>query len=62
LFLRNQLANHLKVLADNENRNSKIIILGINRAGDSLIRFAADLRQDVKSSQSRPTALREAKV
>jgi hypothetical protein len=37
------LADYLKVLADGEDKKSKIIILGINRAGDNLIRFAADL-------------------
>src|SRR4029077_6601831 len=50
------LANHLKILADNENRNSKIIILGINRAGDNLIRFAADLvnRIDIVTFETEP--------
>jgi hypothetical protein len=50
------LADYLKVLADKEDRFSKIIILGINRAGDSLIRFAADLvnRIDIVRFEAEP--------
>jgi hypothetical protein len=38
-----RLADFLKYLADTEAPNSKLIILGINRAGDSLIDIASDL-------------------
>jgi hypothetical protein len=50
------LADYLKVLADNEDEKSKIIILGINRAGDSLIGFAADLvnRIDIVGFETEP--------
>ena len=50
------LADYLKVLADTEDRTTKIIILGINRAGDSLIHFAPDLvnRIDVVRFETEP--------
>jgi hypothetical protein len=50
------LADYLKVLADGEDRKSKIIILGINRAGDNLIHFAADLvnRIDILRFETEP--------
>lgn len=36
-------ADLMKVMADEEDQNSKIVILGINKAGESLVRFASDL-------------------
>jgi len=41
--LRNQLADLLKALADEEAVGSKLVIVGINRAGDTLIRHAPDV-------------------
>jgi hypothetical protein len=41
--VRRQVADYLKVLADEEDPKSKLIVVGINRAGASLIRFAHDL-------------------
>lgn len=41
--VRRQVADYLKTLADEEDKNSKLIVVGINRAGESLIRFARDL-------------------
>lgn len=41
--LRNQLADLLKALADDEATGSKLVIIGINRAGDTLIRHAPDV-------------------
>lgn len=41
--LRNQLADLLKALADEEESTSKLVIIGINRAGDTLIRHAPDV-------------------
>lgn len=41
--LRQALADLLKVLADTEDPNSKLIIVGINRAGESLVLHAPDL-------------------
>ena len=40
---RAQLADLLKVLADSEDPNRKLVIVGINQAGQSLIHFAPDL-------------------
>lgn len=50
------LADYLKVLADTEDQTTKIIILGINRAGDSLIQFAPDLvnRVDIIRFETEP--------
>jgi hypothetical protein len=41
--IKNSLADHLKVLADVEAAGSKLVIVGINRAGDALVRHAPDL-------------------
>ncbi|ORL79231.1 ATPase [Prescottella equi] len=41
--VRLQIADHLKVLADEERDDTKIIIIGINQAGESLLSFAPDL-------------------
>jgi hypothetical protein len=40
---RRELADFMKVLADEERKDSKIVVLGINKAGDALIHFATDL-------------------
>jgi hypothetical protein len=45
--VRHEIADLLKALADTEEPNSKLIIIGINRAGDSLIRHAPDLANRV---------------
>lgn len=56
LETQHALADYLKVLADREDATSKIIVLGINRAGDSLIRFAEDLvnRIDIVRFEAEP--------
>lgn len=41
--IRLSIADHLKVLADEEREDTKIIVIGINRAGESLLSFAPDL-------------------
>jgi hypothetical protein len=38
-----RFADFLKVLADEERADTKLVIVGINRAGDSLVAFAPDL-------------------
>ncbi len=50
------IADHLKVLADEERKDFKLIIVGINRAGDRLIRFGDDLntRIDVIRFETNP--------
>jgi hypothetical protein len=54
--MQSSLADYLKVLADSEDKDSKIIVLGINRAGDNLIKFAPDLvnRIDVARFETEP--------
>jgi len=41
--VRLSIADHLKVLADEERQDTKVIVIGINQAGDSLLSFAPDL-------------------
>ena len=41
--VKQSIADLMKVVADEERRNSKIVILGINKAGDALVEFAHDL-------------------
>lgn len=41
--VRREVAEYLKTLADEEAADSKLVVVGINRAGESLIRFAKDL-------------------
>lgn len=40
---KREIADFMKILADEERADSKVIVLGINKAGASLIQFAADL-------------------
>ncbi|MDO9163720.1 MAG: ATP-binding protein [Methylococcaceae bacterium] len=46
-----KIADYMKILADEERRDSKIIILGINQAGQSLINFAHDLNNRLEVIQ-----------
>lgn len=50
------LADHMKLLADDEDETSKLVVVGINRAGDSLLRFAEDIsgRIDVIKFEHNP--------
>ncbi|MEK6552730.1 MAG: TIR domain-containing protein [Bacteroidota bacterium] len=41
--IKEKIADYMKVLADEERTNCKVVILGINQAGKSLVRFAHDL-------------------
>lgn len=45
--IKHAIAEHLKVMADRENQKTKIVLIGINKAGDSLIHFAADLNNRI---------------
>lgn len=45
--VKHAIAEHLKVMADREDQKTKIVLIGINKAGDSLIHFAADLNNRV---------------
>jgi hypothetical protein len=46
---RRDIADLLKRLADTESKRSTLIIVGINRAGDSLIEYAPDLANRVET-------------
>lgn len=54
--VRKEVADYLKTLADEEAEGTKLIIVGINKAGESLIRFAKDLvnRIDIVSFEANP--------
>jgi hypothetical protein len=41
------IADFLKELADREDQGTKVVLIGINRAGDSLVHFAADLNNRI---------------
>jgi hypothetical protein len=45
--VKHAVADFLKTLADEERQDSKLIVVGINKAGDSLVRFAADLNNRI---------------
>ena len=54
--LKERIADFLKTLADEEKQDTKIVIIGINRAGDTLIKFARDLmnRIDIIRFETNP--------
>ena len=54
--IRSALADYMKTLADEDSRDTKIIAVGINKAGQNLISFAHDLvnRIDVIPFESNP--------
>lgn len=51
-----RIADYIKLLADKEDTKSKIVIIGINKAGQSLINYASDLtgRIDTISFEANP--------
>ena len=53
---KSALADYLKILADTEEKGTKIVVLGINRAGDNLIEFSPDLvnRIDIVRFETEP--------
>lgn len=44
---KQSIADYMKVLADEEDTESKIVVVGINKVGDSLVNFASDLNNRV---------------
>ncbi|MDT4328651.1 TIR domain-containing protein [Methylomonas sp. MS20] len=46
--IKHKIANYMKVLADEERKDSKIVLLGINQAGQALVNFAHDLNNRVE--------------
>lgn len=55
--VRSELADFLKTLADEENQHTKVIIVGINRVGQTLVSFARDLnnRVDILKFEANPS-------
>jgi hypothetical protein len=53
---KQRLSDYMKVLADTEDPNSKLILVGINKTGHQLIKFAHDLglRLDVYRLEANP--------
>jgi hypothetical protein len=45
--LKSSIADYMKVLADEERGNDKLILVGINKAGDSLVQIASDLNNRI---------------
>jgi hypothetical protein len=54
--IKAEIADLAKILADEERQHAKLILIGINKAGESLIRFAHDLnnRLDILSFETNP--------
>jgi len=54
--VRKEIADLLKLLADEEAHDCKVVLVGINKAGESLVRFAHDLnnRLEVISFETNP--------
>jgi hypothetical protein len=55
--LKRAIADFMKLLADEERVDSKVIVLGINKAGASLVKFAHDLnnRLEIIEFEANPT-------
>ena len=53
---KDAIAQFMKTLADEEHENSKLIVIGINKAGDHLVTFGHDigLRIDVFKMEANP--------
>ena len=47
--VRHRLSDFMKVLADEEERNTKLILIGINKSGDTLVQFSADLNTRIST-------------
>lgn len=56
-LIKEQLSNYLKTLADTESETIKLVLIGINKAGDSLVSFSNDLnnRIDTIKFESNPS-------
>ncbi len=54
--IRSRIADYLKILADAETPSDKLIVVGINKAGENLITFAHDLvnRLDIIAFETNP--------
>jgi hypothetical protein len=47
LDLKSTISDYMKILADEERENDKLILVGINKAGDSLVQLAGDLNNRI---------------
>lgn len=45
--VKKNLADYMKTLADEETEDTKLVLIGINKAGDTLIKFADDLNNRI---------------
>jgi len=54
--LKAKLSDYMKVLADSGDEHSQLVLIGINKAGDQLVRFAHDLgmRIDIFKMEANP--------
>ncbi|MGE7825058.1 TIR domain-containing protein [Paenibacillus sp. NPDC093718] len=44
---KSSIADYMKTLADEESATTKLVVVGINKAGDSLVKFARDLNNRI---------------
>ncbi|WP_010493166.1 TIR domain-containing protein [Paenibacillus elgii] len=52
--IKEALADYMKILADRDDEKTKMVIVGINKAGDSLIKFANDLNNRIDTIRFKP--------
>jgi hypothetical protein len=52
--VKQTVADYLKTLADEKTPDNKLIVVGINKAGDSLVHFAADLNLPAEDILGKP--------
>ena len=54
--VKSKISDYVKILADESSEGSKIVLIGINKAGDRLVQFGSDvgLRIDVFKLESNP--------
>lgn len=60
--LKSLIADYMKILADEERISDKLILVGINKAGDSLVQLAGDLNNridTIKFEQNPPNKINE---
>lgn len=52
--VKEAIADYMKILADRDDENTKMVIVGINKAGDSLVKFASDLNNRIDTIRFKP--------
>ncbi|UJF33043.1 hypothetical protein [Paenibacillus hexagrammi] len=53
--VKEEIADYMKVLADRDDENTKMVIVGINKTGDSPVKFASDLNNRIDPIRFKPT-------